>query len=292
VLIRAALAYLANPPLAHLCVSSTEAAPVPQPASGSPVTLLTTLGDLEVFVVDQDLHDVDSLQARGLSHPEAVHALEQHRGKRPGKAMYLWRDEVGLPGVKRMLKHKAGESGEKKVFARGCDIQEIDATRAAIFYNTNHLQGAPHATGKTVGLVFEGEIIAAMSFNDPRVCRGIEAGWLLQRFACSCRVPGGASRLLSAFRKGHPGSIVSYSDTRYAVGGLYGILGFQCLKDEKPDYRYWRDGRWYSKGCRQRKQLIRELGGVFSPGDTEFTMARRLGYKRVYDCGKKTWLLS
>ena len=291
VLIRAARSYLAAPPLAGLQAVSASALPALRASSSSPIVLLAALADLEVFVVDQDLHDVDSLQAGGLSHPAAVHALEHHSAARAGRVMYLWRDEVGLPGVQRMLKHKAGESVEKKVFARDCAVQEIDSTRASIFYKAHHLQGTPHATGLTLGLLAEGEIVAAMSFNDPRVCRGMKASWLLQRFACSCRVPGGASRLLAAFRKEHQGSIISYSDNRYAAGGLYGVLGFQCLRDEKPDYRYWRDGRWYSKGCKQRKHLIRELSGIFSPEDTEFTMARRLGYKRVYDCGKKTWLL-
>jgi uncharacterized protein Yka (UPF0111/DUF47 family) len=47
------------------------------------------------------------------------------------------------------------------------------------------------------------------------------------------------------------------------------------------------DGQWFAKNTKQRKHLIKELGTDPLPEDTEFTMADRLGYLRVYDCGKK-----
>jgi hypothetical protein len=100
---------------------------------------------------------------------------------------------------------------------------------------------------------------------------------------------------LSAFRAGAAGAVISYSDERYAPGGnLYKVLGFSEVAYHKPDYRYWKDGRWFAKSSKQRYDLVRELseaGQAALPEDTEYTMASRLGYKRCYDAGKRTWLL-
>jgi len=94
----------------------------------------------------------------------------------------------------------------------------------------------------------------------------------------------------------NPGPVVSYSDERYAPSGnLYEILGFTQQGLNRPDYRYWRDGRWYAKNSKQKKYLHREAeeaGIAFNDEHTEFELARILGYKRCYDLGKITWLLT
>jgi hypothetical protein len=192
-----------------------------------------------------------------------------------------------------MIAHRA-QAAVSICSARQAEVIKLAAAEANRFYTANHLQG--RCNGKFhYALRYKDNVVAVMSFTDARACRGPVDTFLLQRFAVAGSVPGAASRLLAAFRREHPGPIVSYSDERYASGGkLYETLGFTCTRVEKPDYRYWRDNRWYAKNQKQRKHLIAELalrGETPTPEDTEFTMARRLGYKRCFDCGKRTWLL-
>ncbi|MBR4315953.1 MAG: hypothetical protein IKP65_03150, partial [Alphaproteobacteria bacterium] len=53
----------------------------------------------------------------------------------------------------------------------------------------------------------------------------------LIRFASKIgyQVIGGASKLLSYFRKQYKGSIISYADRRYSNGKLYEAIGFKLI---------------------------------------------------------------
>ena len=255
------------------------------------IQLYQELEHLLVFVVDQEQHHVGARMARGMTNAQASRVLQEHQQAQQKPAIYLWRDEVGLPGIRAMLQHRNGTDESARVHARACEVLEVPAQEAQAFYDLQHLQGACASSRITLGLRHQDAWVAMMSFHDPSACRGIQVPWMLQRYACTGRVPGAASRLLTCFRREHVGQIVSYSDNRYSpTGGLYSTLGFALLRQDPPDYRYWRDGRWYAKSSKQRKNLIRELGGC-TEQDTEFTMAARAGYMRCYDCGKKTWLL-
>jgi hypothetical protein len=257
----------------------------------STISKFKEMENLLVFCVNQDRHHIDALVAQGMANRDGIRVLQEHQASQLKPALYLWKDELGKPGVQRMLEHRNGTDTSERIHARECAVEPVDLPTARAFYDTWHLQGACTHLACTLALTRAGEPVAMMSFGNPKACRGLEVPWLLQRYACVGRVPGAASRLLAAFRRENRGAIVSYSDNRYSpTGGLYRILGFNLHAENIPDYRYWRDGRWYAKNTKQRKHLIAELGGC-TPEDTEYTMATRAGYKRCYDCGKKTWVL-
>lgn len=254
-------------------------------------------GKLAIVVIDQERWDVDSIQAaQGIPHADARRVIQIHQTQliqKVPQTLFLWKDELKSPGLQRMIEHRTGNAASI-CSARQTEVVKLTAAEANAFYVVNHLQG--RCNGKFhYALRYKGDTVAAMSFADARACRGPADTALLQRFAVAGSVPGAASRLLAAFRQEHSGPVVSYSDERYAPRGrLYETLGFTSAPIESPDYRYWRDNRWYAKNQKQRKHLIAELatrGEAPTPEDTEFTMARRLGYKRCYDCGKRTWLL-
>lgn len=256
-----------------------------------PIELHVELENLLVFRVDQDLHHVDLLMAPGIPHARARMALKEHQARQPKQAIYIWKDEINFPGIQRMAEHRNGTDPSERIHARACAVEAVGILEARAFYDIWHLQGSCAQMPYSLGLRHKGILVALMSFRDPKACRGLAVPWMLQRFTSTGRVTGAASRLLAAWRREHPGAVVSYSDNRYSpTGGLYGTLGFTLKFEAQPDYRYWRGGRWYAKNTKQRKHLIAELGGC-GPQDTEYTMAARAGYRRCYDCGKKTWVL-
>jgi hypothetical protein len=264
---------------------------IPQlPGYPSIAAVTCTLG---VVVLDPREWDVLSIMKRNaVSHAVAKNylvVLNNHIAAFNLKPLFIWLDE--LPKILHIIEHKS-QGSSRTCSARECEVRIIDNKIAGSFYEAHHLQGACNS-GITYGLIFNNSLVACMTFNHASSCRSSLADHLLQRFACIGSIPGAASKLLAAFRKEHAGSIVSYSDQRYAAGGLYRTLGFTCHIIGSPDYRYFRD-RWYAKNTKQRKHLISELsskGMEVYADDTEYTMAERLGYRRCYDCGKITWIL-
>jgi hypothetical protein len=81
--------------------------------------------------------------------------------------------------------------------------------------------------------------------------------------------------------------IVSWSDNRWSEGKVYEALGFYLEEELGPDYSYVKDRQRISKQSCQKKHLFKK-GAV---GDTELEMAKSLGYSRIWDCGKKRWVL-
>lgn len=65
--------------------------------------------------------------------------------------------------------------------------------------------------------------------------------WELLRYCTlsNFNIIGGASKLLSYFKKNYGGSIITYADKRWSAGNLYKQLGFTQLKDSPPAYWYF-----------------------------------------------------
>ena len=257
-----------------------------------PEAVLTEYKGTRIYVANPMLHDVYSLMEKhSLSHAQAV----PYWGGMPAthKTTFLWVNELHRPGLSKMIAHKAG-SAERVCSARDCEVIQVSREVSSEFYNTWHIQGSCNSAN-CLGLTYQGDLVACMTFNSGAACRGNAADHLLQRFACTGSVPGGASKLLSHFRRSNPGSIISYSDKRYAVGGLYTTLGFKQIFDHRPDYRYWLPEKqaWHGKSRFQLKHLrpLMEAAGKSWEGLTEWDMSKSLGFKRCYDLGKLTWLL-
>jgi len=255
------------------------------------------VGNLAIFVIDQDLWDHHSILARNQwSNIDGTYTLTRAAQYLPSglSHLFLWKDEYAKPCVQTMIAHRNAQN-PSVCSARECTIADVPLHEAKAFYDAHHLQGSC-GSGATFGLYFNNQLVSCMTFNIPGMCRGLPGHHMLQRFASIGSVPGAASRLLAHYRKTNSGPILSYSDERYAPGGrLYQTLGFTRTEFAGPDYRYWRDGRWFAKNTKQKSDLRGEAvtrSVDILPSDTEYTLAAKLGYKRVYDLGKITWRLA
>lgn len=183
----------------------------------------------------------------------------------------------------------------KGIGARRCAL--TDEADFHAFYERNHIQGPPQ-WGASMGLMFDGELVAAMTFGQGAARRG-GGDWELSRFATSRSISGGASRLMSALvQKTGAARVWSYSDNRYFDGGMYAHLGFKLDGELPPDYSIVRNSKRSHKSSFRRASIpsrIREVGSTeqFDPATdprSEREMTDLLGYGRIYDCGKKRWL--
>lgn len=194
--------------------------------------------------------------------------------------------------------------GEKGVGARKATIDYITTQEANRFIEKHHIQGKGSIPRFCVGAHFNGELIAVMTFGNPRGALGNSkrGGYELLRFSTDGRNhPGIASRLFKFFvDDARPGSIHSYADRRWSDGGLYRALGFKEKNPTIINY-WWVDLSSIKRYHRYRfnKAKLLELAATEFPDvviDNKFTekqiMELTYDFPRIYDCGSLSfeWL--
>lgn len=185
----------------------------------------------------------------------------------------------------------AGKLGKnRRVYARKCEIVNIPAHEAAKFLDSNHLQGRTYNDTVVIGLCYDNEMVAMMTFAKSRFNKKVK--WELVRFVNQkgVNVVGGASKLLKHFMKHHEGDIVSYADRTYSNGNLYDVLGFTKVAINKPNYMYTKDDVLFSRYRFQKKKLPKVLN-EFNPILTERANVLHNGYDIVWNCGTITYII-
>jgi hypothetical protein len=254
---------------------------------------------LDIFIPSQSL----AIEYHGLIwHSSAFSSdpLKDYKKHVAAKAqgirvMHIYQDEWSSKRdiVERTLLSAIGAL--PKIYARNTEVAEVDSKAASEFFKVNHLQG-PCQSQHSIGLFLESTMVACMSFGMARSIRTNtdKELWELQRYASTCTIVGGASRLLKYFLKlGTCHTLVSYSDTRLFKGSVYEKLGFTLEHETDPDYCYVSNntnlGRIH-KSKFQRKHLAAKLPN-FDPDKTEVQNCYNNGWYQLFDCGKKKWIL-
>lgn len=204
--------------------------------------------------------------------------------------LHFWDYEIRdkLPIVLGVIRSKLGKN--KRVYARKCCVKRIEANEGRQFFEENHLQGADKSK-VYLGLFNDsGMLVSVASFSAPRFSK--EATWELVRFATKTgiTVVGGASKLLSHFRKEFPGSIISYADLRHSQGNVYKALGFRFLHRTSPNYFWIKGSIKYSRYQTQKHRLNKILTNFSSTLSERENMTNN-GFYQVYDCGNLVYML-
>lgn len=175
---------------------------------------------------------------------------------------------------------------DKRIYARKCIIDAIDAKATKLFMNANHLQGWSHSS-VNLGLFYEKQLVAMMTFGKPRYNKKYE--WELIRY-CSLlghQVVGGAGKLLKQFENTYkPKSLLSYADYRWSNGKMYESLGFKLDYLSEPNYWYVKNNicERFSR-IRFQKFKLKTLLDAFDESLSEVENMRNNGYDRIFDCG-------
>lgn len=224
------------------------------------------------------------------------HVTKQREAKEAGvKLVQIYSDqwETNNKQVKALIAARLGVSSNR-VHARKCITTEISNEDAQKFHNDNHVQGWKRY-GENVALVYEGTVVAVMTFTNVSSVRGEsqkQGQYELARFSSSFRVAGGASKLFSYFVKSRNAEFVlSYSDMRLFSGATYSALGFKLDGYTKPSYTYNKDGTGQRKHKShfRHSNLLKVLGVAYDPALTERQNCENAGYYQIYDCGLARW---
>jgi hypothetical protein len=206
--------------------------------------------------------------------------------------VYMFSDEwrTRKAQCEAFLAARAGRF-ERRVGARACRAALVVASAARDFLEQYHVQGTNNLSLVYFGLFLESELVGLLSLG--RHSRQIAQNRVvLDRlcFKAGVQVVGGASKLLklaSAWAKDRRyDEIVSFSDNRWTDGGVYRALKFRLDRAHKPDYFYVKDGVRYSK------QSQKKAASGCPESLTEAQWAGLNGLTRVYEAGKKRWLLN
>ena len=181
------------------------------------------------------------------------------------------------------------------IYARNTTVKPIGKNEIISFLNNNHIQGNAQTTVK-YGLYNNNILVAVMCFNKFRNGTGKNRGenaFELVRYATSSTVIGGASKLLSHFIKTHsPDLIYSYSDNTISDGNLYKTLNFDLESNVLADYSYNIFGNdLLLSRFSNRKGALDGKYSFYDSSMSEHQIMSINGFRRVYDAGKKTWIL-
>lgn len=191
-----------------------------------------------------------------------------------------WRDRKEI--VKKMLLHRLGMSQQISVPARKTQISMITKAETADFLMENHLQG-PVMSSTNLGLRdADNTLVALAAFKraSPRTLN-------LERYATSCRVPGGFSRLLQyAIKTMNPEEIITFADLSVSEGNLYEATGFKAEKTLEPDYSYLVRGERVHKFNYRLNRFRQDQTLQYQAGLSERELAGLNGLPRIWDSGK------
>lgn len=189
--------------------------------------------------------------------------------------------------IKKVIVTALGDS-ERGPGGRKLRIDRIDTRVGQKFCDQHHVQGRTSSVQYAYGGFDEDRLCGVMLFGHPS--RQNSAQYELKRFCTDDRTyPGLAGRLFAKFcRDVNPSEIVSFSDNRWFSGGMYERLGFVRSLVLRPDYSYTKDYRVREHKTNYRKSILAERFGETE--GTEWEIMQRLGYDRVWDCGKVRWL--
>jgi len=211
----------------------------------------------------------------------------------------IWEDDWTVKNdiCKSFILNKISKT-PNKIFARKCEVKEIDYNTSKEFLNNNHLQGDCKSSVR-IGLYYNDELVSLMTFSKLRLPlqkssknRDLNNHFELTRFCNKnyYNIVGGASKLFKYYLNNYnPVQIETYSDNLISDGGLYKILGFEYKHTSNPGYWYLVDGI-RSHRFNFRKSKLVKLG--YDSNKTEEEIMLELGYYRIYNAGNKKWIFT
>ena len=202
-----------------------------------------------------------------------------------------WKNKTQV--VKDKLRHILDISDQNRVYARNCEVKEIEAKTARRFVNQTHIQGYSPSKHK-LGLFHDDNLVGVMTFSRPRSGIGNnKSSYELNRYSTSQIVVGGMGKLFKYFTRNFECSrIKTYADRRWSKdeGNAYEKIGMSLENISGPNY-------WYTLNYQERKhrfnftksRLVEEYDASLEK--TEQEIMKEMGYDRVWDCGhlKYVW---
>ena len=152
-----------------------------------------------------------------------------------------WKNQREI--IEDIIAARLGVIRGEKIYARKCEIRDINTADYRDFCKKYHVQGYRSASVK-LGLYYENELVQIASFNRARTYgnNGVdkyEWEWIRGCISSNNKVIGGTSKLLKHFIDTYkPKSILCFSDYNLFSGKGYEEAGFEFVGYTGPDKFY------------------------------------------------------
>jgi len=205
------------------------------------------------------------------------------------RLLTIFEDEWNDENIKGIIKSKISNiihiSSIPSVYARKTKIIELSNVEKGKFFNKYHIQGSGPGS-VSYGLQHNGDIVAAITFIKQQ-----DNAYVLNRYATSCPVPGGFTKLLTHFQRIHDWTdIISFADLRYSNGQLYESTGWTLDKILPPDYYWCKNSKRFHKFGFRRKHLANKLS-VYDDTLSENENCKIDGYLKLFNCGMNRYII-
>lgn len=170
----------------------------------------------------------------------------------------------------------------KTIYARHCQIKEIDDSTYERFISLNHLKGYSIAKYK-IGLFYNNELVQVCSFSksrfNPNEIEIIRSCSLL-----NTQIIGGFNKIVKYFvNKYKPIKLISYVDRRYFDGHSYKKWSLETVTN--PNYWYINKHGLVENRLKYQKYKLSKLLESYDSNKTEIENMRNNGFTRIWDCG-------
>jgi len=241
--------------------------------------------EIDIFIPDLKIgFEFNGLFWHSEEHKDKNYHLEKTTffEKKGIRIIHIWEDDWIHKSdlLKSQIKNWLGIT-ERKIYARKCQVKEINKKISTHFLKKNHIQGSDKSILR-IGLYYGDELVSIMTFDHFEGRKKMEnGGWNLSRFcniSGSC-VVGGASKLFTFFiEKYYPSRVISYADKTWSQGNLYHKLNFYKVSESSPDYKY------IVNGIRRHKSGYRK--GILKTNLSEGMEMKKRNVPKIWDCGK------
>lgn len=195
------------------------------------------------------------------------------------RLIHFYDDEIRekLPIVKSIIASALGIY-QQKIFARKCQLKEINKNEAHLFFEQNHISGTAKAN-TFYGLFYNDILVQAISLGKNRFSKDKNTELIRMATLLNTQVLGGFSKLMSVVPE-----CESYVDLRLYNGKGYFSSGWKIIEKTKNGY-YYTD--FYKRYPRQMFMKSR-LPDIFENVETnmkEEDICQLNGFYQIYNCG-------
>jgi hypothetical protein len=203
------------------------------------------------------------------------------------RLIHVWSDDWILKRDCMISKILAllGQSS-KRVYARNCEVLSVDKTSKAEFYRQHHIKG--NGGGSIdLGLFHQDQLVACMTLKDMK-----DGIYDLNRYATSCSVVGGFSKLLSHFKKNTNWSkIYTYADRSWSRGDVYLKSGFSLVGETEPEF-YGVEGVKRINRLHYTKELLSKILPSYRDDLSQLGNLRASNIPILWGCGQLKFEIS
>ena len=182
---------------------------------------------------------------------------------------------------------------KSRIYARQCDVVFIDKKTCDSFLDLYHFQN--HCSGDRfrVGLFYNNDLVAVMTFGPPRYTTKAEVELLRLCYKPCYNIIGGSKKMFKFFiDMCSPHTIVSYCDNSKFSGYVYKNLGFELDTYGVPT-AHWhrtRDNKHITDALLRQRGADALLGTSFGKGSSNEQIMLDNNFVRVYDCGQSRYM--